>query len=188
MQQIVMEKYVEDMETELYPVTLMKYILNKKKIMRYFSNAANPEFKKKSDITVDHKDCKICKEKEKDGILCRQHTSIHRVLNAKKVAMDTDTGVLFYKNEIYKMSGNNLVLIYCPHTKLLKGDITDEKVRKINPLTISDEKLELPKYEIVEFSSALLMSTMCKCWFNDDYSIVSIPSENGADWAITSNK
>src|SRR5574340_669563 len=122
MQHIVMEKYVEDMGVELYPVTLMKYILNKKKITRYFTNAANPEFKKKSDIVIDPKDCKICKEKEKEGILCRQHTSINRVLNAKKVAMDKDTGVLFFKNEIYKMSGDNLVLIYCPHTKLLKGD------------------------------------------------------------------
>ncbi len=191
MSQIILEKFIEEMKVDLYPVTVMKFLLNKKKILKYFLNATDPEFrvKSKTPLTTNPKDCEVCKSKEAEGILCRQHTSIHRALNAKKIAKDTDTDIYFYKNEIYKKSGDNLVIIYCPHTKLLKGEVTDEKVRKVIPVTVNDKSIELPKAEIVEFSSANLLSNICKCWFNDDYSILSIPNNaNGSDWAITSNK
>jgi len=189
--QIVLEKFIEEMKVDLYPVTLLKFILNKKKILKYFLNANDPEFKLKSNkqITMDHKDCELCKSKESEGILCRQHTSIHRTMSAKKVVKDTDTDIYFFKNEIFKKTTDKLVIIYCPHTKLLKGEVTDEKVRKINPITIIDNSIELPNYEIVEISSSVLLNSICRCWFNNEFSILSIPNNsNSSDWAITSNK
>jgi hypothetical protein len=70
----------------------------------------------------------------------------------------------------------------------LKGDITDEKVRKVNPITIIDSTIELPEYEVAEFSSTYLLNNISKCWFNDSFSILTIPNNsNGSDWAITSN-
>ena len=190
MKSIVLEKFVEDHEVDVYPITLSKFLMNKNKILHYFVKAEDPEFKIRGrEYKVDHSECEICKTKEVDKVLCRQHTSIQRVLTAPKIMKDLDTGVLFFKNEIFKQVGDKLVVVYCPHTKLLKGDITDEKVRKINTITIQDKEAHLPDYEVVTFKSSDLLSNITKCWFNEHFSILTIPNDtSSSEWALRSNK
>lgn len=190
MNTIVLEKYVEDREVDIYPITLTKFLLNKNRILHYFVKAADSEFKIRGrEYKVDHSDCEVCKTKESDGVLCRQHTSIQRVLTAPTVMKDEDTDVYFFKNEIFKKVGDKLVICYCPHTKLLKGDITDEKVRKINTITMQDPDAILPKFNKITFKSSDLLSNITKCWFNDQFSILTIPNDaNSSEWGLRSNK
>ena len=190
MKPVSTEKFIEKLGCEVYPITFVKFLLNKKKILSYFSKASDPNFIIRVKYTVDHSNCEICKEKEPEGILCRQHTSIDRVLNAKSVAYDHDTNILLYRNEIFRMVGNKLVIVYCPHPKLISGDITDTKVRKINPITIEDPKLlELPQYEKISgFISSELLDQYMKCWFNHEFSLLTIPADrHSQNWCLLPN-
>jgi hypothetical protein len=190
MKQIPMEKFVEKLNCEVYPITFIKFLLNKRRILSYFSKAANSNFEiRGTKYTIDHSDCEVCKTKEGD-MLCRKHTSIERVLTAKNVVCDLDTNTYFYKNEIFRMVGNKLVIVYCPHPKLINGEITDKKVRKINPITIEDPELtHLQDYEVVKnFISSELMDQYMKCWFNNEFSLITIPVDrNGSDWCLIGN-
>ncbi len=191
MKQLSMEKFLEKMGCEVYPITLIKFLLNRRRILSYFERAADPDFKIRMIYTTDHENCEVCKEKISDGILCRQHTSIERVLKANRVLFDLDTNVYFYKNEIFRMVGNRMVIVYCPHPKLITGEITDSKVRKVTPITIEDENLtDLPIYEkISEFISSSLMEQHMKCWFNYEFSLVTLPNDrNKANWCLVPNK
>lgn len=191
MEQVSMEKFTEKLGIDIYPITIVKFLLNKRRILSYFKKATDENFEIRTKYFVDHSDCTACKEKESDGVLCRQHTSINRVLNTKEVAYDLDTHTYFYKNEIFRMVGNRLVIVYCPHPKLITGEITDSKVRKINPITIEDPKLtELPHYEKTkEFISSVLLDQYLRCWFNNEFSIVTIPADrNGQNWCLVSNR
>ncbi len=175
---IATEKFVEKLECDIYPITIVKFLLNKRKILSYFSTAARDDFQVKGiKYKIDYSDCPVCIDKK--NMLCRQHTSIQRVLNAKTVAFDLDTNVFFYKNEIFRMIDNKLVIIYCPHPKLIIGKLTDEKVRKVIPITIEDSELSsLPKYENVKrFLSTELMDQNMKCWFNSEFNLVTIPED-----------
>lgn len=191
MKQVSVEKFIEKLGADVYPITIVKFLLNKRRILSYFSKAADENFEIRVKYTVDHSDCPICKEKESDGVLCRQHTSIQRVLTAKNVAYDLDTNTFLYKNEIYRMVGNKLVIVYCPHPKLITGEITDSKVRKINPITIEDPQLpELPEYEkLCDFISSDLLDQYIRCWFNNEFSLVTIPEDrNGQNWCLIPNR
>ena len=186
------EKVIEKLETDIYPITIIKFLLNKKRISGYFKKIDDPNFKVRT-YTGDYINCEVCKSKEIDGILCRQHTSIQRVIAAEKVAYDVDTQLYFYKNEIFQMVGNKLVIVYCPHPKLITGDITDAKVRKINPITVDDPEIpSLPEYkEIKEFSTDELMKEQLKSWFNDTFSIITIPTDHEVgkqNWCLVANK
>ena len=88
------------------------------------------------------------------------------------------------------MVGNRLVIVYCPHPKLITGDISDQKVRKINPITIEDPALKaLPEYKIKQFLSTDLLDKNLRCWFNKEFSIVTIPRDrNGQDWCLVPNR
>lgn len=175
------EKFVENLGCDLYPITIIKFMLNKRKIMSYFSRAARDDFSIKGmTYKIDHSDCPICQTKK--GMLCRQHTSIQRILDADNVAFDLDTNVFFYKNEIFRLVGNRLVIIYCPHPKLIVGKITDEKVRKIIPITVEDQSLtKLPNYKnVFSFISSELMHQHMKCWFNNEFHIVSSPDDRNS--------
>lgn len=185
------EKYIEKLDCEVYPITLVKFLLNKKKILSFFSRAAEEDFNIRMKFKVDTADCDVCKQKEKDGILCRQHTSIHRVLNTDSVLCDMDTSTYFFKNEIFRMVGNRLVIVYCPHPKLITGELTDEKVRKVNPITVEDKNLKgLPQYrQIKQFLSGDLMTKNMKCWFNNEFSIITIPEDrHRCNWCLVANK
>lgn len=191
MKQVSVEKFIEKLGADIYPITIVKFLLNKRRILSYFSKAADENFEIRVKYKVDHSDCEICEEKKPDGVLCRQHTSIHRVLSAKRVAFDLDTNVYLYKNEIFRMVGKRLVVVYCPHPKLITGEINDSKVRKINPITIQDpELLELPEYErLCDFISSDLLDQYIRCWFNNEFSLVTIPEDrNGQNWCLVPNR
>jgi len=150
MRRVSAERYIEQLGAEVYPIALIKFLLNKKRIMNYFSKAASKNFNPKFKFDLKTDECKECQQKRDQGMFCRQHTSIQRVLNADEVMYDLDTYTYIYQNEIYRMVGNKLVIVYCPHTKLISGGITDSKVRKINPITVEDPDLEdLPEYNKV---------------------------------------
>ena len=192
MKQVSTERFVEKLGCDVYPITIIKFLLNRRRILSYFSKAAERDFETRgTKYLLDHSNCEACKEKESDGVLCRQHTSIERVLKATNVIFDLDTSSYLCKNEIFRMVGRRLVIIYCPHSKLIIGEITDAKVRKINPLTIEDPALsELPAYDTVhEIVSSDLMDQNMKCWFNNEFSIVTLPGDrSGLDWCLVPNK
>jgi hypothetical protein len=191
MKQISVEKFIEKLGADVYPITIVKFLLNKRRILSYFSKAADESFELRVKYKIDPSDCELCIEKKNDGILCRQHTSIDRVLKAQNVAYDLDTNTYLYRNEIFRMVGKRLVIVYCPHPKLITGEITDSKVRKINPITIEDpELIELPVYpKICEFISSDLLDKYIRCWFNDEFSLVTIPEDrNGQNWCLVPNK
>ena len=186
-----MEKFIEKLNCDVYPITIAKFLLNKRKILSYFSKAADKDFEIRGvKYSIDPSTCEVCKQKEPEGILCRQHTSINRVLTADVIAFDLDTNTCFYKNEIFRFIGNRLVIVYCPHPKLIVDEITDSKVRKINPITIDyPEDKEIPKYKHHEFLSSDLLDQHMKCWFNDQFSLVTIPEDrNFSNWCLFPNK
>jgi hypothetical protein len=194
MKQISTEKFVEKLGVDVYPITIIKFLLNRRRILSYFNKAASSDFELRGyKYLVDNTDCEFCKTKKDNHTMCRQHTSINRVLNGEKVAYDVDTKSLFYKNEIFKKVDNRLVIIYCPHPKLIKiigGEFTDKNVRKVNPITIDDPNLVMKEYKnITNFSSNDLLESYMKCWFNDDFSIISIPEDhNASGWCLVPNK
>jgi len=185
------EKLIEKLDCDIYPVTLIKFILNKRKILYCFSRAAEQDFKIRGNVyTTDTSKCDICNEKKEMGILCRQHTSLERILKAERVAFDIDTNCYFYKNEIFRMIGDKLVIIYCPHTKLIVGDITDSKVRKVTPTTFFDKSIKLPVFKTERrFISSELMTKNLRAWFNDEFSIVTIPKDmDESNFCLIPNK
>jgi hypothetical protein len=193
MKQISTEKFVEKIGADVYPITIIKFLLNKKRILSYFTRAASKGFELRGNkYLVDNDGCEFCKMKEKDGIYCRQHTSIYRVLNGNNVAFDEDTETFFVHNEIFKKVENKLVIIYCPHPKLIKvigEEITDANVRKVSPITIDDPKLVFPEFKnVAKFNSNYLLNQNMKCWFNDDFSIVTIPENKSySNWCLVPN-
>lgn len=190
MDQVSTEKFIEKLNIDVFPITIVKFLLNKKRILSYFKKAAESNFELRVKYSISHEDCPICKEKAVDNILCRQHTSIQRVMTGENVGFDLDTNTYFYKNEIYRMVGNRLVIVYCPHPKLITGEITDSKVRKINPITIEDSDLQLPAYEkIHQFISSDILDQYMRCWFNNEFSIVTIPNDrNSQNWCLVPNR
>lgn len=191
MEQVSTEKFIEKLGIDVFPITIVKFLLNKRRILSYFKKATEDNFEIRVKYTVDHSNCEPCKDKASQNILCRQHTSIQRVLTGNNVAFDLDTNIYFYKNEIYRMVGNRLVIVYCPHPKLISGEITDSKVRKINPITIEDENLTgLPSYnKIKEFISSDLLDQYMRCWFNNEFSIVTTPNDrNSQNWCLVPNR
>lgn len=191
MKPISIEKFVERLDCDVYPVTIMKFLLNRRRILSYFAKVANQKveiggtrYKLKPD------DCKVCESKKDQNMLCRQHTSIDRVMNADKVAFDLDTNTFLFKNEIFRDVGGQLVIFYCPHSKLINGKHSDSKVRRVNITTVEDPEFEgLPGYrEISKFVSSELMEKNMKCWFNSEFSIVTIPEDrNHCNWCLIPN-
>jgi len=187
------EKIIEDYKADVYPITIIKFLLNKKKILSYFEKAKDLNFKTKGPkYKLDNSDCIICNEKKSEGLMCRQHTSINRVITANNALFDPEFELYFYKNEIFKQVGNKLVIVYCPHPKLIIGEITDFKVKKVNPITIDDEmifdevgKIKIPK-NVIEVSFSKINKTL-RCWFNNQFSIIITPEDDYFNWYLTSN-
>lgn len=194
MKQISTEKFIEKLGVEVYPITIIKFLLNKKRILSFFTKASNKDFVLRGTrYYQDNANCEICNSKKNEGIFCRQHTSLYRILEGDNVAFDLDTGSYFYKNEIFKKSGDKLVIVYCPHPKLIEtiGEAyTDLNVRKVNPITIDDPNLKMKEYKkIVSFNSNDLLDSYMKCWFNNTFSIVTIPEDrNYSNWCLVTNK
>jgi len=188
MKPVSTEKIIEGFECDVFPITIVKYLLNKRKILSFFEKGLDKNFEPKVIYKPNDPSCEECKKKESEGMLCRQHTSIDRVLTAPKVLQDLDTKALFYKNEIFKMVGERLVIVYCPHPKLLTGKITDSKVRKINPITVEQSGLVLPEYQVVPFLSSNFIEENLKCWFNSEFSMITVPKDrNSSDFCLVPN-
>lgn len=184
------ESFITNIGADVYPITLIKFLLNRKKILSYFNNVTKHYFIIKFAQTLSSADCKMCQSQDNIKKLCRNHTSIKRIMEADNILYDLDTKVYFYKNEIFKMMDNKLVIVYCPHPKMITGTIDDVKVRKINPVTVVDPLLvELPHYKtIYNFHSLELTNECLSCWFNKDFSIVTIPKDiDGHDWCLIPN-
>lgn len=194
MKQISTEKYIEKLGVDVYPITIIKFLLNKKRILSYFNRAENKNFELRGiKYLVDNSNCEMCNIKKSEGVMCRQHTSIHRVLSGENVLFDNDTNTHFYKNEIFKKVGDRLVIVYCPHPKLIKTigeELTDINIRKVNPITIEASNLEMKEYiRVTTFSSNELLQMNMKCWFNDIFSIVTLPEDNNfSNWCLVPNK
>lgn len=178
MKTIATEKFIEELRSTVFPITIIKFLLNRRRIINYFLTASRNNFTSAGfNYKIDHSDCPRCSEKV--GMLCRQHTSIQRVIESNHVAFDLDTNAFFYQNEIFRMVEDKLVIIYCPHPKLMIGPITDEKVRKIIPITIKDPNFKGLKHisNVSRFLSSELMGQHMKCWFNEEFYLVTIPDE-----------
>jgi len=70
------------------------------------------------------------------------------------------------------------------------GKITDEKVRKVIPITIEDPKLDsLPNYKNVRrFLSSELIDQNMKCWFNSEFNLITIPEDrNSSNFCLIPN-
>jgi hypothetical protein len=209
------EKYLEKFNTTVYPITLLKFILNRGQIIRYFKKAKSPSFNKVFDSNPN--DCKVCEYKRsEEGVMCRPHTTIERLREMGSGWLyDVDTEAFIYRNEVFKHVVNAkgedlLVVIYCPHTKLISGKITDKKVRKLTPLTIKMDREFIEKIGYLEseipndfanmtfktncISSDALMEERLGCWFNDEFTIVIQSDEvdgsrthKNQDWCLIPN-
>ncbi len=194
MKQISTEKFIERLGVDVYPITIIKFLLNRKRILSYFTKASKKDFQiKGTKYFQDNSNCEACKVKKDEGIFCRQHTSLYRVLNGDNVAYDSDTGSYFYKNEVFKKVEEKLVIVYCPHPKLIEtiGETyTDLNVRKVNPITIDDPNLKMKDYKkVISFNSNDLLDSNMKCWFNNTFSIITIPEDrNFSNWCLVANK
>jgi len=184
------DKYLERYNTTVYPITLLKFIMNRGQILRYFKKAQSPSFNKHFNISSD--ECSVCEHKRRsEGVKCRPHTTIERMRELSDGWLyDVDTEVFLYRNEVFKRvensNGDNLlVVIYCPHTKLISGKITDKKVRKLTPITIKMDQEFINMMQVLEnkipsdapfnknyISSDALMGDKLGCWFNDEFTII----------------
>jgi hypothetical protein len=182
------EGFIANLKADVYPITIIKFLLNKKKILTYFNNLTTKDVTRES-IKINIENCESCKSKKESGFLCRAHTSIQRVLNCDNVAFDLDTNVYFYKNEIFRMIGDKLAIIYCPHPKLLTETLTDEKIRKFNTIVVN-EKIDFPEIKNRhEFLSTFLLNHHLQCWFNDEFSIITQPNgRNYSNYSLVPNR
>lgn len=180
---ITAEKIIKDeLQKDIFPITLIKFLLNRKKIISFFDRVQQSDIKMlPSYIDFNNIKCDACNNNTR-GMLCRKHTSIERVMNTYQTCFDTDTNVFIYMNEIFKNStdGSKLAVIYTPHTKLIQGQLTDYKVKKISTIsTYLDNKINFMDrlHEVTPFSSNKLMDMYIKCWFNNEFSLITIPRE-----------
>ena len=189
MDYLSLEMMIDRLDVDVYPITIMKYILNRGKILYYFSKAKEPNFVVKGNFSYDPTNCEKCKiDKSK---ICRDHTTIDRIFNSSnKIIRDLEMNVYLHMNEIFKVVNKKLVVIYCPHTKLIGGDITRKKIKMIRPITFEDERLTvLPEYgkqKDIMFNK--LLNEHMGCWFNNEFTIISIPRNNEeSDFCLVPN-
>jgi len=176
-------KLIEDIvqneikEVILYPVTLAKFLLNMPKISSFFENNETDKFE------IELENCQNCKS----DLLCRKHTSISRIVNETgKVAYDLDTDTFLLKNEIWKAPKDDrkLKLVYCPHTKLMQGQPTSSKVKKVSFIVtkVTEEIYSslVDKYSprVVTFRSSSLSTVPLKFWINEDFTGIVYASSN----------
>jgi hypothetical protein len=176
-EKVIKEELQKDPTHDVFPITLIKFLLNRKRIVGFFEKVEQTEIQNlPSYIGFDHKKCNACINNSR-GMLCRKHTSIERIMNTQQACLDTDTGVYLYMNEIFKNIDNKLAIIYTPHTKLIQGPLTEYKVKKISTIsTYPPEPISfLSEINCISFSSNKLIEMYIKCWFNDEFSLITVP-------------
>lgn len=177
MNEIPIEKLI-DFQV-VFPVTVVKFILNRTKIITILKKMENNSYKSKMEpFKFNSSSCPLCKSR-KDGSMCRMHTCIERIASANVVARDIDTGILMCKNEIFKPLSNNRVgIVYCPHTSLLDRSkpITVSRIKKIVSFVLEDDKIQLPEYKnIIDLRIRDLMEKQIKYWFSDEFYLILYP-------------
>jgi len=168
----------------VYPITMMKFLLNRDEILTYLKDISEEKINY-VPLSLNNIQCKECKSKIEKGMLCRKHTSVSRVLDATEVVFDMDTQLSIVKNEIFKVVEDKLVIIYCPHTKLIVGDMSNDKVKKIKYNVICDN-FKLSKKNTINFSSKNLLNLELKCWVNKQFSMITIPNKE-YNWGLIPN-
>ena len=175
-----LEDVVQKSEMDVYPVTLVKLLLNRPKLLELFEKT------KKGHITpntiYNSEECEECNRRKSENYeiqTCRYHTSINRVINANKVVYDVDSGFMMVHNEIFKFTNNKLFIAYCPHTKLVPC-YTDREIRHLKVI-ISNYTLEPPSCDYDTIDSSILLNSNLQCWFNKDFDIITIPSRESKE-------
>lgn len=197
-EKIIKENLGSDPTKDIFPITILKYLLNRGIILSFFDKVGQIEFDKiPSKILLDENECPACISNKNNGVnlLCRKHTSIQRVLSTDKVCYDVDTQTFLYMNEIFKMVDDKLCIIYCPHPKLIQQNPTDSKLQltshKIKKISMIVTKLpsivQFSDKVYAQFSSNELLKMWIKCWFNEEFSLVTVPDEN-TQFCLVTNK
>lgn len=171
-----LEEVVQKSGMEVYPVTLIKLLLNRTKLIDLLEKTKNGQIQ--PNVNFNSEECEECKKRKEEGQeipTCRYHTSINRVVNANNVVFDIDTGFMMVHNEIFKFVDDKLFIAYCPHTKLVPK-YTDREVRHLK-IIISDYRYEMPTYSYNNIDSTFLLNAYMQCWFNKDFDIITIPSK-----------
>lgn len=184
-----LEDVVQKSNLEVYPVTIVKLLLNRSKLIDLTEKTKDGKLE--LNTTYDSSNCEECSKRRKENLeipTCRYHTSISRVVNAEKVVYDVDTEFMMVNNEIFKFIGNKLFIAYCPHTKLVPK-YTEREVRHIK-IILSDYNYNIPDYTYTQIDSSTFLSAAMKCWFNKDFDIITIPNKNKkeADFVLSSCK
>ena len=173
---IEIEKELESVFGIIFPVTLVKYILNKKKILTIFSKIENETFKSSYlPFTLDNSCCDHCKEKSEVNVKCRMHTSIDRIFSTLQVVRDPETNIFLYKNEIFKQVNEDTAgIIYCPHTKLVPqtGEINTSRVKKITPFSFKITEKKIPNYSCIDLDIKEIENKRLKYWFSPEYYLI----------------
>jgi len=202
-EKIIKETLKKDPTKDIFPITIVKFLLNREKIMNFFYRTDQDEIKElQSYINYGSYKCEACLNNPKN-MLCRKHTSIERIIdqsfdNKSLVCFDISTNVFIYMNEIFKFSDNNRILsiIYAPHTKLIQGSLTEYKVKKVSMISTylppNESCYRNLSHKILErstsFDSDDLMKLYIKCWFNDELSLITIPNNNKPLFCLVPNK
>lgn len=177
------EEYLNGLGVDVYAITLAKFVL----CYDWLKNCLNRE--NKIRFNINNSDCDIC-QKFPSGV-CRQHRSIYRVLKCSDPLYISDLGFYLYKNEIFKIIDDKVIIVYCSHTKLIKDQITEKKVKKVMPITLQIQKGELfpdikPKATI---TSDELLDHNFSCWFNDTFTmLIDRNKDNKSVWSLILNK
>lgn len=172
-----LEDVVQKMEMEVYPVTLIKLLLNRSKLLDLLEKTKNGRIT--CNTSYNAGECEECNRRRKEGFeipTCRYHTSINRIVNANTVTFDVDTGFMMVHNEIFKFVDDKLFIAYCPHTKLVPK-YTDREIRHLK-IIVSNFNYEMPDYNYVNIDSSIFLNSNMQCWFNNDFDIITIPNDN----------
>jgi len=177
------EEYLSGLGVDVYAITLVKFILCYDWLKNCFTRENKMKFK------IDNKNCEIC-QKSSQG-LCRQHRSIQRVLNSTNALYIKDLDCYLYRNEIFKKIGKKVIIVYCSHTKLIKDEVTENKVKRVMPITLELQEGEtFPEIKTAtEVTTEDLFGINFSCWFNDTFSIIiNNTNEKKATWSLILNK
>ena len=181
-----LEGIIEGLKVDVYPITIAKFLLNKKRIKNFFSVASRDGFDKIIDINVGDKDtCRDCIEAPHGT--CNFHQTLERIKNATTVLYDEDYDLYMYKNEIIKIiNENTIVVIYCPHPSYIKTRLSDPKVRLVIPHTVKN--LNFKFQNLVPFKIKSIENLDLKVWFNHTFSMIVTPHDyNHSKWLLMPN-
>jgi len=179
------EEYLSAINVDVYAITLVKFVL----CYDWLKNCLTRE--NKIRFNVNNSDCEIC-QKFPSGV-CRQHRSIYRVLQCRDPLYIKDLDCYLFKNEIFKVMDNKVIIVYCSHTKLIKDQITEKKVKKVMPVTLELKNDEIMVFQNIKpkftVTSAELFNHNFSCWFNEEFSMIINYNETGKTvWSLILNK